>query len=97
MDANFVTGLRSAPPGASFLGFERFFREQYPTVVRIASGVVGDAHAAQDVAQDVFIGAFRGDPFRALAAPAWQYLAWAGIWLLLVLALGMVSLARREL
>jgi RNA polymerase sigma factor (sigma-70 family) len=62
MDANFVTGLRSAPPGASFLGFERFFREQYPTVVRIAFGVVGDAQAAQDVAQDVFISAFRRFP-----------------------------------
>ena len=31
------------------------------------------------------------------AAPAWPYLAWAGIWLLLVLALGLVSFERREL
>ena len=62
MEANFVTNLRASPPRASFPAFERFFREQYPTVVRIAFGVVGDAHAAQDVAQDVFISAFRRFP-----------------------------------
>ncbi len=37
--------------------FERFFRDQYPGVVRIAYGVVGDLDTAQDVAQDVFIAA----------------------------------------
>jgi RNA polymerase sigma factor (sigma-70 family) len=62
MEANFVTNLRASPPRATFPAFERFFREQYPTVVRIAFGVVGDAHAAQDVAQDVFISAFRRFP-----------------------------------
>ena len=62
MEASFVTDLRSSPPGASFSGFERFFREEYPAVVRIAFGVVGDAQAAQDVAQDVFISAFRRFP-----------------------------------
>ena len=36
---------------------ERFFRDQYPGVVRIADGVVGDLDTAQDVAQDVFIAA----------------------------------------
>ena len=39
----------------------------------------------------------QGDPFLAPAAPAWPYLAWAGVWLLLVLALGLVSFERREL
>jgi ABC-type transport system involved in multi-copper enzyme maturation permease subunit len=39
----------------------------------------------------------QGDPFLALAAPPWQYLAWACIWLLLVLTLGLVSFERREL
>jgi Sigma-70 region 2 len=57
MEASFVTHLRSSPPRASFPEFERFFREEYPAVVRIAFGVVGDAQAAQDVAQDVFISA----------------------------------------
>jgi ABC-type transport system involved in multi-copper enzyme maturation permease subunit len=36
-------------------------------------------------------------PFFAAAAPTWQYLTWAGIWLLLVGVLGLVSLERREL
>src|SRR5580704_6593861 len=42
--------------------FERFFRDHYPAVVRIACRVVGDAHLAQDVAQDVFIAAQRRFP-----------------------------------
>ena len=66
MEASFVTDLRSSPPGASFSGFERFFREEYPAVVRIAFGVVGDAQAAQDVAQDVFISAFKRFPSRGI-------------------------------
>lgn len=45
-------GIRPSP-----LAFERFFRSQYPAVVRIAFSVMGDAHMAQDVAQDVFIAA----------------------------------------
>jgi ABC-type transport system involved in multi-copper enzyme maturation permease subunit len=36
-------------------------------------------------------------PFFAQTPPTWQYLTWAGIWLVLVLALGLVSLKRREL
>ena len=39
----------------------------------------------------------QGDPFLARSAPTWPYLAWAGIWLLLVLVLGLVSFERREL
>ncbi len=39
----------------------------------------------------------QGDPFLAIAAPAWPYLTWAGIWLVLVLVLGLVSFERREL
>jgi hypothetical protein len=37
------------------------------------------------------------DPFLAAAAPPWPYLIWAGIWLVLVLMLGLVSFDRREL
>ncbi|HEU5416393.1 MAG TPA: ABC transporter permease [Streptosporangiaceae bacterium] len=37
------------------------------------------------------------NPFFAAAAPAWSYLAWAGIWLVLILALGVLSFQRREL
>ena len=39
----------------------------------------------------------QGDPFLALAAPPWQYLAWTAVWLVLILTLGLVSFDRREL
>jgi RNA polymerase sigma factor (sigma-70 family) len=57
--------------------FEFFFRAHYQAVVRIAHGVVGDVHAAQDVAQDVFIAAehrFR-DPGASSHAGAWVRVA----------------------
>ena len=68
-----MTDVRSSPPQTSFPAFERFFREQYPVVVRIAFGVVGDAQAAQDVAQDVFVAALRRfpDPGDTGQAGAW--------------------------
>jgi RNA polymerase sigma-70 factor (ECF subfamily) len=72
MEASFMTRARAAPaarparpgpaaepgPGA----FERFFREHHPAVVGIALRVTGDAQAAEDVAQDVFISALRRFP-----------------------------------
>ena len=77
MDTSFVTRLGSPPPRASLSAFERFFREQYPVVVRIAFGVTGDAQAAQDVAQDVFISAFQRfpDPGESDHASAWVRVA----------------------
>jgi RNA polymerase sigma factor (sigma-70 family) len=77
MDTSFVTRLGSSPPQACMPAFERFFREQYPAVVRIAFGVVGDAQAAQDVAQDVFISAFQRfpDPGDSERACAWVRVA----------------------
>ncbi|HMG65857.1 MAG TPA: ABC transporter permease [Streptosporangiaceae bacterium] len=39
----------------------------------------------------------RGSPFFAAAAPSWGYLAWAGVWFVLVLALSVASFERREL
>ncbi len=48
--------------------FENFFRAQYPVVVRLAYGVVGDNHTAQDVAQDVFIAVRRR--FSVLNGPS---------------------------
>jgi RNA polymerase sigma factor (sigma-70 family) len=68
-----MTDVRSSPPRTSFPAFERLFREQYPVVVRIAFGVTGDAQAAQDVAQDVFIAALRRfpDPGDTGQAGAW--------------------------
>jgi ABC-type transport system involved in multi-copper enzyme maturation permease subunit len=38
-----------------------------------------------------------GNPFYALAAPSWPYLAWAAIWFLLVLLAALISFERREL
>jgi RNA polymerase sigma factor (sigma-70 family) len=74
MEASFMTRARAAPdPENEFSAFERFFREHYPAVVRIAFGVVGEAQAAQDVAQDVFISALRRfpDPDESEHAAAW--------------------------
>jgi RNA polymerase sigma-70 factor (ECF subfamily) len=58
-------------------GFERFFRAQYAGVVRIAHGVVGDSHTAQDVAQEVFIAAQKRfpDPEGSVHAEAWVKVA----------------------
>jgi RNA polymerase sigma factor (sigma-70 family) len=77
MDTSFLTRLGSPPPQASLSAFERFFREQYPVVVRIALGVTGDAQAAQDVAQDVFISAFQRfpEPGESDHACAWVRVA----------------------
>jgi RNA polymerase sigma factor (sigma-70 family) len=65
-----VVGSPSAPTTE---GFERFFRAQYPVVVRIAGGVVRDPHLAEDVAQDVMIAARRRfpDPDGSDHAAAW--------------------------
>ncbi len=41
------------------VAFERFFREQYRVLVRIAEGVLREPHLAEDVAQEVLIAARR--------------------------------------
>ena len=68
-----MTHRGPSPPQTSYSAFERFFRAEYPVVVRIAFGVVGDTQAAQDVAQDVFICALRRfpDPGELDHACAW--------------------------
>jgi len=77
METSFVPNTESPPAQPSFSAFESFFREHYPAVVRIAFGVVGDAQAAQDVAQDVFIAALRRfpDPDSSDHAAAWVRVA----------------------
>jgi RNA polymerase sigma factor (sigma-70 family) len=65
VDISFVTRpgpMGARPSQASVPAFERFFRDQYPAVVRIAFGVTRDAQMAQDVAQDVFVSALRRFP-----------------------------------
>jgi RNA polymerase sigma factor (sigma-70 family) len=51
------------PDGASgSAGFEAFFRDHHRVVVRLAQSVLGDFQGAQDVAQDVFLAAYRRFP-----------------------------------
>ena len=75
MEAKDLVDRRDEPSAAS--GFEAFFSAHYAAVVRIAAGVVGDSHTAQDVAQDVFIAAERrfAEPDRSPHAAAWVRVA----------------------
>lgn len=64
---------RDTVPGPP--GFERFFREHYPAVVRLAQTVVGDFQAAQDVAQEAFVAAYRRFPADYEQAAGWVRVA----------------------
>jgi RNA polymerase sigma factor (sigma-70 family) len=48
--------------GPAAAAFELFFRGHYAAVVRLARSVVGDSQRAQDVAQEVFMAAYRRFP-----------------------------------
>jgi RNA polymerase sigma-70 factor (ECF subfamily) len=62
--------------GASGLAdFETFFRDNYRDVVRLAQSVVGDVQGAQDVAQDVFLAAYRRFPGDYEQATGWVRVA----------------------
>jgi RNA polymerase sigma factor (sigma-70 family) len=56
-------------------GFEAFFRDHYGAVVRLAQRVVGDFQAAQDVAQEVFLAAYRRFPGDYEQAAGWVRVA----------------------
>ena len=73
MEASIVVHPRWGGTRHEVGGFERFFRANYGVVVGIARSVVGDAHLAHDVAQDVFIAAERRfpDPSGSDHAAAW--------------------------
>jgi RNA polymerase sigma factor (sigma-70 family) len=64
-----------ADAGASMAAFESFFRKHYRAVVRLAQSVVGDSQAAQDVAQDVFLAAYRRFPADYDQAAGWVRVA----------------------
>lgn len=72
-----VTVPEPMTKSCSVEAFESFFRAEYAGVVRVAVGVVGDSHTAQDVAQEVFIAAQRRfpDPSRAPHAAGWVKVA----------------------
>lgn len=57
--------------GSGLSGFEAFFRNHYGVVVRLAQSVVGDFQGAQDVAQDVFLAAYRRFPGGYEQAAGW--------------------------
>ena len=56
-------------------GFEAFFREHYRVVVRLAHNVTGDLQRAQDVAQEVFVAAYRRFPGGYDQAAGWVRVA----------------------
>jgi len=56
-------------------GFEAFFRAHYRVVVRLAQSVVGDFQGAQDVAQEVFLAAYRRFPGDYEQAAGWVRVA----------------------
>ncbi len=58
-----------AGPGLG--SFEAFFREHYRAVVRLAQSVLGDSAGAQDVAQEVFLAAYRRFPGDYEQAAGW--------------------------
>jgi RNA polymerase sigma-70 factor (ECF subfamily) len=55
--------------------FESFFRNHYRAVVRLAQNVVGDSQGAQDVAQEVFLAAYRRFPGDYEQAAGWVRVA----------------------
>ena len=55
--------------------FEAFFRDNYRVVMRLAQSVVGNVQAAQDVAQDVFLAAYRRFPGDYEQAAGWVRVA----------------------
>jgi RNA polymerase sigma-70 factor (ECF subfamily) len=61
--------------GSGPAGFELFFRGHYRAVVRLAQTVLGDSHTAQDVAQDVFLAAYRRFPGDYERASGWVRVA----------------------
>ena len=73
------------PTGAAEIGsraraggsveFEAFFRDHYRVVVRLAQNVLGDFQVAQDVAQDVFVAAYRRFPAGYEQAAGWVRVA----------------------
>ena len=55
--------------------FDALFDAEYGRVIAIASRILGDPHAAEDVAQDVFLSLHRRGAAGARYAPAWLHVA----------------------
>ena len=61
--------------GSELAAFEAFFRRHYRVVVRLAQSVVGDSQGAQDVAQEVFLAAYRRFPADYEQGAGWVRVA----------------------
>lgn len=59
LQAQHNEGTERPDRGCDMAAFEIFFRGHYRAVVRLAQSVAGDSQGAQDVAQDVFLAAYR--------------------------------------
>lgn len=68
-----LVGERMTTGDAS--SFETLFLAEYAKVVAIAYRVLGDAHEAEDVAQEVFCSFYRRHPANAAYAGPWLYQA----------------------
>jgi RNA polymerase sigma-70 factor (ECF subfamily) len=75
MAAMLVDPERHTRPEAAQNPFERLFLCEYPRVVAIARRVVGELHAAEDVAQDVFVAFHRAQNPESPHAAAWLHSA----------------------
>jgi RNA polymerase sigma-70 factor (ECF subfamily) len=64
-----------ADTGSEVEVFEAFFRTHYRAVVRLAQSVLGDSQQAQDVAQEVFMAAYRRFPGDYERAAGWVRVA----------------------
>ena len=74
MDTRFMARRGSPPTRTSVPAFERFFREHYPVVVRIAFGVTGDL-ANKQIFPALYAMVKRGDlnvPVVGVAFPNWS-------------------------
>jgi RNA polymerase sigma factor (sigma-70 family) len=60
---------------SSLADFEAFFRAHHRSVVRLAQNVLGDSQGAQDVAQEVFLSAYRRFPGDWEQAAGWVRVA----------------------
>jgi RNA polymerase sigma factor (sigma-70 family) len=61
--------------GSDLVGFEVFFRRHYRVVVRLSQNVLGDLQRSQDVAQEVFLAAYRRFPGDYEHAAGWVRVA----------------------
>jgi RNA polymerase sigma-70 factor (ECF subfamily) len=68
-------GSQTTPADSSSSAFERLFYSEYGKVTAIARRILFDAHAAEDVAQEVFVSFHRLHPADSPFAAKWLHAA----------------------